>query len=100
MTVAAAAEALGVSKEVVRKRITRGTLRSEKDPDGTVHVYVPPSGTPSGTPPVRRSWEIGTSSTRSSASGSPTWSARWRRSVRLDAAPTRCWHVPWTSYRP
>jgi excisionase family DNA binding protein len=50
MTVAEAAEALGTSKEAVRKRIARGTLRSEKDPDGTVYVYVPyASGTPSGT---------------------------------------------------
>jgi excisionase family DNA binding protein len=50
MTVAEAAEALGTSKEAVRKRIARGTLRSEKGPDGTVYVYVPyASGTPSGT---------------------------------------------------
>jgi excisionase family DNA binding protein len=50
MTVAEAAEALGTSKEAVRKRISRGTLKSEKDADGTVYVYVPyASGTPSGT---------------------------------------------------
>ena len=49
MTVAEAAATLGISKEAVRKRITRGTLRSYKGPDGTVYVYVPPSGTPSGT---------------------------------------------------
>ena len=50
MTVAQAAEVLDLSKEAVRKRISRGTLRSEKDADGTVHVYVPyTSGTPSGT---------------------------------------------------
>ncbi len=45
MTVAEAAEILGISKEAIRKRITRGTLRSDKDPDGTVRVYIPPSPT-------------------------------------------------------
>lgn len=50
MTVAGAAEHLGITKEAVRKRIHRGTLRSDKDPDGTVMVYVPPSGTTDGTP--------------------------------------------------
>jgi len=49
-TVAEAAEQLGISKEAVRKRISRKTLRSDRDEDGTVYVYVPPSGTPSGTP--------------------------------------------------
>jgi hypothetical protein len=43
--VAEAAERLGITKGAVRKRISRGTLRSEKDPDGTLHVYVPSSGT-------------------------------------------------------
>jgi hypothetical protein len=47
-TVAEAAEQLGISKEAVRKRITRKTLRSDRDEDGTVYVYVSPSGTPSG----------------------------------------------------
>jgi hypothetical protein len=45
-----AADRLGISKEAVRKRISRGTLRSDKDADGTVWVYIPPSSTPSGTP--------------------------------------------------
>ena len=45
-----AAERLGITKEAVRKRISRGTLRSDKDPDGTVWVYIPPSGTASTTP--------------------------------------------------
>jgi hypothetical protein len=49
LTVAAAAERLGITKEAVRKRISRGTLRSDKDTDGTVRVYIPASGTPSGT---------------------------------------------------
>ncbi len=49
MTVADAAERLGITKEAVRKRISRRTLRSDKDPDGTVWVYIPSSGTPSGT---------------------------------------------------
>ncbi len=48
MTVADAAERLGITKEAVRKRISRRTLRSDKDPDGTVWVYIPPSGTVSG----------------------------------------------------
>jgi hypothetical protein len=50
-TVAGAAERLGITKEAVRKRIARGTLRADKDADGTVRVYVPPSGTAAGTPP-------------------------------------------------
>jgi hypothetical protein len=41
VTVAEAAQQLGISKEAVRKRITRGTLRSDKAPDGTVRVYAP-----------------------------------------------------------
>jgi len=49
-TVAEAAEILGISKEAVRKRITRGTLRSDRDADGTVYVYVPPHRTASSTP--------------------------------------------------
>src|SRR5215217_2538000 len=49
MTVAAAAERLGITKEAVRKRISRGTLRSDKGSDGTVRVYIPTSGTASGT---------------------------------------------------
>jgi len=49
-TVAEAAEILGISKEAVRKRITRGTLRSDRDADGTVYVYVPPDRTASSTP--------------------------------------------------
>ena len=52
MTVADAGEVLGISKEAVRKRISRGTLRSDKDPDGTVMVYVPASGAASGTATV------------------------------------------------
>jgi len=49
VTVADAAERLGITKEAVRKRVSRRTLRSDKDPDGTVRVYIPPSGTSSGT---------------------------------------------------
>jgi hypothetical protein len=49
VTVADAAKRLGITKEAVRKRISRRTLRSDKDPDGTVRVYVPSSGTPSRT---------------------------------------------------
>jgi excisionase family DNA binding protein len=55
VTVAEAAARLGISKEAVRKRIARGTLKAGKDADGTVKVRVPyasapPFGTPSGTP--------------------------------------------------
>jgi hypothetical protein len=35
-----AAEILGVSKEAVRMRVKRGTLRSEKGEDGRVYVWV------------------------------------------------------------
>jgi chromosome segregation ATPase len=40
---------LGITKEAVRKRISRGTLRADKDPDGTVLVYIPTSGTAAAT---------------------------------------------------
>jgi hypothetical protein len=40
LTLREAADVLGVSKEAVRKRALRGTLRSERDPDGRVYVYV------------------------------------------------------------
>ncbi len=53
LTVAEAAERLGITKEAVRKRIHRGTLHSDKD-DGTVRVYIPPSRTPSGTASMAR----------------------------------------------
>jgi len=49
MTVAEAAELLEITKEAVRKRISRGSIRSDKDQDGTVLVYVPVSPTESGT---------------------------------------------------
>jgi hypothetical protein len=49
LTVAAAAERLGITKEAVRKRIHRGTLRSDRGSDGTVMVYVPASEIPSST---------------------------------------------------
>ena len=51
LTVAEAADRLGITKEAVRKRIHRGTLRADKAADGTVLVYTPPSGTVGGTPP-------------------------------------------------
>ena len=46
---AEAAERLDITKEAVRKRIHRGTLRSDKAAGGTVMVYVPSSGTTDGT---------------------------------------------------
>src|SRR5215217_5092047 len=38
-----AAELLGISVEAVRQRIRRGTLRSEKDEDGSVWIDLDPS---------------------------------------------------------
>jgi hypothetical protein len=43
-----AAALLGVSKDAVRMRVKRGTLRSEKGEDGRVHVWV--NGDPDGGP--------------------------------------------------
>jgi excisionase family DNA binding protein len=43
LTVAQAADALGVSQDAVRKRVRRGTIRSERDEAGRVYVYVPAS---------------------------------------------------------
>ena len=49
LTVAEAADRLGITKEAVRKRIHRGTLHADKDADGTVRVHVPDGETASGT---------------------------------------------------
>jgi hypothetical protein len=40
LTIQEAARALGVSEGAVRKRVTRGTLKHEKEDDGRVYVYV------------------------------------------------------------
>ncbi len=40
MTVEVAARSLGIKEESVRKRVRRGTIRSEKDADGRLYVYV------------------------------------------------------------
>jgi excisionase family DNA binding protein len=40
LTVQEAAEVLGTSVDAVRMRVRRGSLQSEKDPDGRVHVWV------------------------------------------------------------
>ena len=40
VTVEQAAHILGIKEESVRKRVSRGTLRSEKDEDGRLLVYV------------------------------------------------------------
>jgi vacuolar-type H+-ATPase subunit I/STV1 len=40
LTIQEAARALGVSEGAVRKRVTRGTLKHEKQDDGRVYVYV------------------------------------------------------------
>src|SRR4051812_18032369 len=51
-----AATTLGISTDAVRKRARRGTLESEKDPDGTVYVWLdggPPDNTPDGLSPTQ-----------------------------------------------
>lgn len=40
MTVEEAARILGIKEESVRKRVRRGKMRSEKDADGRLHVYL------------------------------------------------------------
>jgi excisionase family DNA binding protein len=40
LTVAQAADRLGVTQDAVRKRIARGTLRHEKDYEGRIFVYL------------------------------------------------------------
>ena len=44
LTIQEAARALGVSEGAVRKRVTRGTLKHEKDDDGRVYVYLDAGG--------------------------------------------------------
>jgi hypothetical protein len=49
VTLREASEELGVSVEAVRKRVKRDSLRSDKDPDGRVYVYLdasPPASHP------------------------------------------------------
>jgi hypothetical protein len=40
VTVAEAAKRLGVKEQAIRKRISRGTLPHDKEPDGRVYVYI------------------------------------------------------------
>ena len=40
LTVAEAAEALGITQEAVRKRVQRDTIQWEKDPEGRLYVYL------------------------------------------------------------
>lgn len=49
VTVAEAADRLGVKEQAVRKRIQRGTLVHDKDEDGRVYVYLDPSDESDGT---------------------------------------------------
>ncbi len=49
LTVAEAADRLGVSQDAVRKRIVRGTIRHDRDEEGRVYVYAPSSDTSSKT---------------------------------------------------
>src|SRR5215216_524524 len=48
LTVQEAAEVLGTSVDAVRMRIRRGSIESEKDPDGRVHVWVNGDSTETG----------------------------------------------------
>ncbi len=48
LTVQEAAEVLGTSVDAVRMRVRRGSLESEKDPDGRVHVWVNGDSTETG----------------------------------------------------
>jgi hypothetical protein len=45
MTVAEAADGLGISQDAIRKRIARGTISHDRDESGRVHVYLSPSET-------------------------------------------------------
>src|ERR687898_1665031 len=42
LTVAQAADRLGITQDAVRKRIARGTLRHVKDHEGRIFVYLDP----------------------------------------------------------
>jgi hypothetical protein len=42
VTVPEAAQLMHITEGAIRQRIHRGTLRSDKDPDGRVYVYVSP----------------------------------------------------------
>jgi len=44
VTLKEAADILGVSKEAVRKRVIRGTLRSDTGEDGRRYVYIDAGG--------------------------------------------------------
>ncbi len=50
LTLKEAAEILGVSKEAVRKRVIRGTLRSDMGGDGRRYVYLDVGGDETPTP--------------------------------------------------
>ncbi len=50
VTLREAADILGLSKEAVRKRVIRGTLRSEKGEDGRRYVYLDAGGDEAPTP--------------------------------------------------
>jgi uncharacterized small protein (DUF1192 family) len=49
VTVAEAADRLGLTQDAVRKRVARGTIRHDKGQDGRIYVYVLPSDTSSKT---------------------------------------------------
>jgi|SRR5919199_898820 excisionase family DNA binding protein len=45
LTVAEAAEMLGITRSAVRKRVERGSLQADKDDDGMLFVYLDPTAT-------------------------------------------------------
>ncbi len=45
LTVAQAAERLGITQDAVRQRIRRGTIEHDKDENGRVYVYLDPTHT-------------------------------------------------------
>ena len=64
VTMREAAEILGVSKEAVRKRVIRGTLRSDVGEDGRRYVYVDDGGDGRGDAPPTREPDALTSEMR------------------------------------
>jgi hypothetical protein len=58
VTLREASEELGVSVEAVRKRVKRGSLRSDKGPDGRVYVYLDAGGDASHPRPEVESSEL------------------------------------------
>jgi len=74
--ITAAARTLGVSRDSLRKRVARGSVRAEKGPDGVWHVWIP--GTDAGRTP-------GTNGRVASSDGGPAATADTSPDATLDA---------------